>query len=145
MYAVSHDDLAIPNTIVTALAVDEEGLLWFSCQHFSPRYFREERSFPVRLHFYRKGIPYHLEVSGKATLESDPDSLFQQDETGAQRGMMVFKMRMSTVECTEFTERKSRGRVHQALEQGYHWMLKHLAIQPSKPSLPNWHTLNQTS
>jgi hypothetical protein len=137
MYSMSNSELSLPNTIITALQVDEEGQLWFTCQPFSPEFFCTEKTFPVRLHFYRKGLPFHLEVSGKAVLVSEPAGT---NDPGS--AMLVFKLKMNTVEYTEIADKHNRNRIGQALENGYNWMRRHLAYQPSKHSLPRWQSSN---
>ena len=68
MYSMSNDLVKLPNNIVTALRVDNEGNLWFSCSRPAEYVEHCEKSFPARLHFHRKGASFHIEVSGKATI-----------------------------------------------------------------------------
>jgi Pyridoxamine 5'-phosphate oxidase like len=60
--------------IISALEVDNEGYIFFFINR--PEYLmREDRRFPSRLEFYRKGKPYFLKVNGVAELITDQESM----------------------------------------------------------------------
>ncbi len=136
MYSCSNDDMLLPNTIVTADRVDDEGQLWFSCPVFSKHLLTGDGSFPARLHFYRKGVPYHVEVSGKTTLmmykKNSPDVVSNIDMP-----TVIFRMPISNVEYTEVTEKRSKTKIEQMVENGYSWMLRHLSASQHRHSLPH--------
>lgn len=143
MYSSSDNEINLPNTIVTAIKVDDEGRLWFTCQDFSQPFFTGNEGFPARLHFYRKGVPYHLEISGKAELVNVINSGVANEALfGTGVNMMLFRMSMIAVECTEVTDKKNKTRFEQALENGYNWMLRHISFQPSRQSAPRWPSYN---
>jgi hypothetical protein len=55
MYSMSNELVKIPNNIITAVKVDEEGQLWFISKRPVQDLEQCEQSFPVRLHFFVKG------------------------------------------------------------------------------------------
>lgn len=137
MYSMSDELTQLPNSIVTALQVDEEGQLWFTCPRPLLGMYEEGQCFPARLHFYRKGYFFHLEVSGKATIMNT--SLYEelpisQSHTG---DVMLIKMAMSSVEYTAPYEKKRKSRLETMVEQGFNWMVKHIAVpHPTRSLLP---------
>jgi len=102
MYNLSNDVVRLPNNIVNVVEVDDEGQLWFLCDR--PLYQPDQYSvlFPVRLQFYRKGRPFHIEVSGPAELANN---LRNEDEILANR--CLIKMKMKNITYTETHERAS--------------------------------------
>jgi hypothetical protein len=136
MYSMSNDVCKLPNSIVTALEVDDEGQLWFACPKPLQEVSEYEESFPVRLHFYHKGILFHLEVSGKATIvEENFDEHNLQGFKPDDKHMLV-RMSMNAIEYTEPYGKRERSRLEMMLEKGYKWMLKNIAIpHSSKPAL----------
>jgi hypothetical protein len=58
------------------------------------------------------------------------------DAPGIDMPMVVFRMQMNKVEYTEVTERKSKNKIEQMIENGYNWMLRHLSTTQSRQSLP---------
>lgn len=136
MYDTCHDDIVLPNAIVTALQVDNEGQLWFACQNFSPQLLPADKVFMPCLHFYRKNIPFYLKVSGKTALVN----IIKSDEAASkvleqQMNILLFKMKMDTLEYTEITGRRSGNRIGQFIEAGYNWMLRHIVAQAPHHSL----------
>jgi general stress protein 26 len=75
MYSMSDEVIKFPNSIATAVRVDDEGQLWFLCKKPVQFVSECEQNFPARLKFYRKGISFFLEVSGKATIVNNNSSL----------------------------------------------------------------------
>ncbi len=55
--------------------MDEYGFVWFSVQKPSQHLQEFEQEFPVKLHFYKKGIGYFLQVEGKGFVVSDPEEM----------------------------------------------------------------------
>jgi hypothetical protein len=126
MYSMCDEVCKLPNSIVTALQVDDEGQLWFICQKPLQDVVELEGSFPVRLHFYRKGIFFHLEVSGKATIAEDDYAGYIPAESPAKGRLMLIKMSMNSVEYTEPYGKKERSRLEALVEKGYKWMSRNL-------------------
>lgn len=128
MYSMSDELTQMPNSIVTALHIDDEGQLWFTCPRPLLGMYEEGQCFPARLHFYRKGYFFHVEVSGKATIMNK--SFYEEtpiDQSYASEVMLI-KMSMSSIEYTAPYEKKKKSRLETMVEQGFNWMLKHVAI-----------------
>jgi general stress protein 26 len=137
MYSMSNELIKIPNCIVEAVEVDNEGQLWFICKPPVHQLDQCETSFPARLHFYRKGTFFHIEVSGKATIVNNVYTDNSKEQS------LLIKMTMSTVEYTEPQERK-RTKVETMLESGYRWLLRTIAIPHDQRSiLSKMHTMNR--
>ena len=140
MYSMSDEVIKIPNSIVTAVRVDDEGQLWFLCK--KPLHFVSEceQNFPARLKFYRKGISFFLEVSGKATIMNNDNKLNIPGEKNSQDKPVLIKMTMTNIEYVEPEEKKKKTWAEMILENGYKWLLKHAAIHHhSEPVLPKLH------
>jgi hypothetical protein len=134
MYSLSDDLLRLPNSIVTALRVDNEGQLWFVCERPLLDIAEYDRSFPARLHFYHKGVFFHLEVSGKATIVEENYAGYLPFEMAGKGNLMLIRMTMNAVEYTEPFGKKERTRLEHILDRGYKWMLRHVAWpQTEKP------------
>ena len=122
MYSMSNSLVKLPNDIVSLVKMDEEGQLWFLA-HFPSQSLNEcERSFPVRLHFFRKGHDFFVEVSGKATIESDLDEPGTDDRTA-----VLVKMTMKNIEYRE-PHAVSKTRLQVLVEKSYQWMLRHVGF-----------------
>lgn len=136
MYSLSNDVCRLPNCIVTAVKVDDSGQLWFTCPRPLLETTELEEGFPVRLHFYHKGVFFHLEVSGKAQVI---EKSHEAKEAGLDLPVathILVRMSMNSIEYTEPYGKKERSRLEMIMEKGYKWMLKNLAIpHSSKPVL----------
>ena len=136
MYSMSNDVCKLPNSIVTALQVNDEGELLFICQKPFQDVAEYEQSFPVSLHFYRKGVFFHLEVSGKATIRDEDYSGYLSNEVSAKGKVLLISMSMNSIEYTEPYGKSERSRFELLVEKGYKWMLRHIALpHHSKPAL----------
>ena len=60
MYVSCNGLVKLGNDIVTAVKVDEDGILWFVTNRPAHMVSQCEQSFPARLRFYRKGVDYLL-------------------------------------------------------------------------------------
>ncbi len=132
MYSMSNEFSDLPNSIVKALKVDDEGQLWFACPRLLLCYYEKEQYFPARLHFYRKGIFYHLEVSGKATIVKE--KYFKKFARNFLRKekMVLIKMSMNSIEYTEPYQRKEKNRLELLLDKAYNWLLHHVSVSPQE-------------
>src|SRR5687767_11787110 len=127
MYSMSNGLVKLPNDIVTFVNIDEEGQLWF-LSHLPPQLLSEcEKVFPARLHFFRKGHDYFVEVSGKATIVSDINTAADQNNQNA----VLIKMAMSNVEYREPHARKEKTKVQVMVEKSYRWMLRNIGFSHS--------------
>jgi hypothetical protein len=125
---MSNEVCKLPNSIVTALKVDDEGQLWFICQRPAQEVVEYEGSFPARLHFYHKGVFFHLEVSGKATIIKDEEGDDPEIAKPGDEKYLLIKMSMNSIEYTEPYGKKERSRIELLLDKGYKWMLRNLAL-----------------
>ena len=138
MYSMSNDLIKLPNSIVNAVKVDDEGQLWFVCSRPALGMDYCSTSFPARLHFYRKGTFFHLEVSGRAEIVSTD---YVSDGKSDQ---LLIRMDMSSVEYTEPTV-KPKAAVDVWMEKAYGWVLRKVATSHSnKPVLSRLQSFNQS-
>lgn len=131
MYSMSNDVCKLPNSIITAVRVDDEGQLWFACPKPLHEVAEYAENFPARLHFYHKGVFFHLEISGKACIVDDD---YQYDGAAGLpvRGkQMLVKMTMNTIEYTEPYGRKERSRLEMLMEKSYNWLIRNVSISRS--------------
>jgi general stress protein 26 len=132
MYSMSNELVKIPNNVVTALRIDEEGNLWFLSKRPAQFVSECEQSFPARLHFYRKGISFFVEVSGKATIVNDETISTTQSVNDKP---VLIKMTMRNIEYVEPNERK-KNKFELTLDNAYKWILKTITLpRHSKPFL----------
>ena len=141
MYSMSNELVKIPNSIVEAVNVDDEGQLWFVCKPPVHSIEHCEQSFPARLQFYKKGTFYKVEVSGKATIiNNEYTNYFAADENGIKP--LLIKMAMTQVEYSEPQEKK-RTKMEAWLETGYKWFLRTAAVNhQTKTNLSTLQTIN---
>jgi hypothetical protein len=130
MYSSSNELIRLPNNIVSAVNVDEEGQLWFVCDR--PRYQPElyPSSFPARLHFYRKGQFFHIEVSGPARIVNN----VQHDSIAAGDRMLI-KMEMKNIIYTEAPS-KQKSALEIWLNKTSRWILDHSGVSKRNRPLP---------
>jgi hypothetical protein len=123
MYSMSESLTRLPNDIVTALRVDDDGYLWFVCHGPHPSLKDYEQSFPARLSFFRKGCDFFVEVSGKATVVNN----FYTKDADGHHSLLV-KMSMLNVEYNESSARRPQNKVESLLKSGYKWLLRTAAV-----------------
>jgi len=137
MYSMSNDLIKIPNSIVTAVNVDEEGQLWFVCNPPALGLEYCSSTFPARLHFYKKGTHYHINVSGKAEIVSSDYA------DSDKKGQLLIRMDMTNVEYTEPTV-STKSPVDLWIEKAYDWVLRKVGTpHNTKPVLSRLHSMNQ--
>jgi len=129
MYSMSNELIKIPNSIVTVLRIDDEGHLWFQCKAPVLHIQHYEQSFPARLHFFRKGIRYFMEVSGSTSIIKAQDS----DNTVDTKALLL-KMDINSVRYTE-PEVPKKTWMDQMLEQSFNWVLRTISIPRMSKSL----------
>lgn len=129
MYNVSDDLVKIPNNIITVIKVDDEGQLWFVCRHPGVQVKECVDAFPVRLHFYRKGVDFHMEISGKATILNKAYYVLDGDFGNNQYlKSVLMKLNMLSIEYTEPMAKNPSGKLETILRNGYKWLLKTAAL-----------------
>jgi general stress protein 26 len=74
-YNLSESVLKLPTSIVSTLKVDEYGFIWFFVQKPKQQLSEFDQEFPVKLDFYKKGMGYFLQVSGRGFVVSDPEEM----------------------------------------------------------------------
>jgi general stress protein 26 len=136
MYSMSNSVLRLPNGVVSAIQVDDEGQLWFISRGPLPEVKEFEQTFPARLCFYKKGVDFHIEVSGKATVMNSQYSP-EGDDTfeGEEPKVLLIKMSMLNIEYTEPHTKRAKSKVESWLEHGYRWFLRNAAVQRSSESV----------
>lgn len=127
MYSMSNSLTRLPNDLATAVKVDEEGNLWFVCRGPLPVMKEYEQTFPARLCFYRKGVEYNVEVSGKATIVNNQYS----KNPNADEKSLLIKMNMMNIEYREPNAKKAKTKLEMMMENGYKWFLRTAAINRS--------------
>ena len=131
MYSMSNNLVKLPNDIVSYVNIDEEGQLWF-ISHLPQQLVSEcEREFPVRLHFFRKGYDYFVEVSGKATIVSDISS----DDVNKESNAVLIKMTMRNIEYRQPHAKKEKTKMQLMVEKSYKWMLRNIGFSHSGASV----------
>ncbi len=145
MYTMSTELVKLPNNVVTAIRVDEEGQLWFLSKRPLQLVSECEQEFPARLKFYRKGVAFYLEVSGNAMIMNDetelPDWLLTSGENIFDRKInpVLVKMNMANVEYAEPTY-SHHSRTDQLFKNIYKWLSRTIALhKPSKAIMGNLH------
>src|SRR5258708_39675624 len=74
-FSLSDAVLKIPSCVVKVLQADELGQLWFVIPKPSQLIHAFDKTFPVKLDFFRKGRDYYLKIFGKAFLVNDPEEI----------------------------------------------------------------------
>ena len=123
MYSMSNALVKIPNNIVTAIKVDDEGHLWFLSKRPLQYVDQCEQYFPARLVFYKKGIPYYLEVSGNAIIVNNEYHMYGSDdlaETNEERPVLII-MSMKNIEYREAAVKKEKSWLERLLDESYKW------------------------
>ena len=141
MYSMSNSLVKLPNDIVTSVKVDEEGQLWF-LSHLPVQSLKEcEQVFPVRLHFFRKGHNFFVEVSGKATIVSKISSAapFETEDNKSRKAVLI-KMTMSNIEYVEPQTPATKPKWQELVQKTYQWILRSKSIQhPESSAFGNLH------
>lgn len=126
MYVSSSGLVKLGNDVVTALNVDEEGQLWFLTNRPGQHLEECEQSFPARLLFYRKGIQYFMEISGRATIVNN-DYSGDSGKNGKFKKVLV-KLEMVNVEYREPHAKRPKNRIELLLENWYVWFLRAVSV-----------------
>jgi len=143
MYPMSNELVHLPNNIVTAVRVDDDGQIWFLVRRPVQSVSECEQVFPVMLKFYRKGVSFFLEVSGKATIVTGADPEFPQSSYNTSMGTggkpLLIKMTMTSIDYIEPVD-KRKTRLEHLIESAYKWLLKTTSFQRHpKPILAKRH------
>lgn len=74
-FSQSESVLKLPNSLVSALQVDEIGNIWLLAPRPKQQLKEFEQRFPVQLNFYQKGKEFYLNVAGNARIVLEPSEL----------------------------------------------------------------------
>jgi len=135
MYATAKGPVKIENDIVTAIRVDDEGQLWFLASHPPCHADEGEQSFPARLRFYRKGVDFFMEISGKATVVSNDCSFADKISESKNSKKMLLKMAMVNIEYTEPHAKKPKSRIETLMNDWYVRFLHMTSVQHDSGSV----------
>ena len=129
LYSMSNELIKVPNCLITLLRMDEEGHMWFQCK--APIVYMQnyEQSFPARLHFFRKGFSYFIDVSGSASIVNTTDN----GATNSSDGVMLVKLNVNNIEYTE-PQTKKKTRLDEWIEKSYNWIINHLVFPRNQKS-----------
>ena len=107
-FSMSDAVLKIPTCVIKVLETDELGQLWFVIPKPSQFIHAFDKTFPVKLDFFRKGRDYYLKIFGKAFLVNDPEEINSVEclnETTKQQARrsetVLIKVQMSHAEYVE--------------------------------------------
>lgn len=110
-FNLSDSVLKLPTSVVTSLKVDDYGFVWFFVKKPNQHLQEFEQEFPVRLDFFKKGVDYFLQVSGKGWVVSDPEdlntysTLFNDVDPLAVHDSVLVKVKMLKAEYYETQQR----------------------------------------
>ena len=72
----SESVLKLPTSLVNTIKVDDFGYVWFFV-HKPNQFIQEfECDFPARMDFFKKGVDYFLQISGKGCVVIDPEEKY---------------------------------------------------------------------
>jgi hypothetical protein len=74
-FSMSNSVLKIPACVVKVLETDEVGQMWFVIPRPGQFIHTFDKTFPVKLDFFRKGRDFFLKIFGKAFLINDPEEI----------------------------------------------------------------------
>lgn len=74
-FSMSESVLRLPNSLVSALQVDEIGNIWVLAPRPKQQLREFEQRFPVQLNFYQKGKDFYLNIAGNARIVLEPSEL----------------------------------------------------------------------
>lgn len=126
MYSLSENIIKMPTSLISVLKVDDKGQIWFLMNRPSQAMEKSELRFPARLQFYRKGKPFHMQISGQASVVEEIaalNHLFSGTRTVrkvASNNLMVVKLKMSSIEYHEYEKvKKVKNPVGKVLQYLY--------------------------
>jgi hypothetical protein len=129
-FSLSDAVLKIPSCVIKVLQADELGQLWFVIPRPSQLIHAFDKTFPVKLDFFRKGRDYYLKILGKAFLVNDPEEINNAEclqETVKQQARynetILIKVQMSHAEYVETAPVKtsSKAILNQVKNKIFRW------------------------
>lgn len=141
-FSMSDAVLKIPTCVIKVLEADELGQIWFVIPKPSQFIHAFDKTFPVKLDFFRKGRAFYLKIFGKAFLVNDPEEINSAEclnETTKQLARrnetVLIKVQMSHAEYVKTVPEKlsAKNLLHQVKDKIYRW------FQFSQPDgIPNY-------
>lgn len=127
-FSLSDAVLKIPSCVIKVLQTDDLGQLWFVIPKPAQLIHAFDKTFPVKLDFFRKGRDFYLKILGKAFLVNDPEEinsaecLSENIKQQAQHSETVLiKVQMSHAEYIEKTAAKPSTLLSQVKTKFYNW------------------------
>jgi general stress protein 26 len=130
-FSMSDAVLKIPACVVKVLQTDELGQIWFVIPK-PPQFIHAfDKTFPVKLDFFRKGKEYYIKVFGKAHLVNDPEEINSVEclnEHIKQRARnsetVLVKVKINRAEYVETSPAKvsAKAILHQVKNKLYEWL-----------------------
>jgi general stress protein 26 len=129
-FSLSDAVLKIPSCVIKVLRADELGQIWFVIPKPSQLIHAFDKTFPVKLDFFRKGRDYYMKIFGKAFLVNDPEEINNADclhESVKQQALynetVLIKVQMSHAEYVETAHGKGSTRtlLNQMKSKIYRW------------------------
>jgi hypothetical protein len=129
-FSMSDAVLKTPTCVVKVLQTDQIGQLWFVIQQPSQFIHAIDKTFPVKLDFFRKGRNYYLKIQGIAYLVTDPEEINTVDclgenikEEARKNAMVIVRVKISHADYVEKAPVKSSARdvVKLVRNRVYNW------------------------
>lgn len=126
-FNLSDSVLKLPTSVVTSMKVDDYGYIWFFVKKQSQQLQEFEQEFPVRLDFFKKGVDYFLQVSGKGWVVSDPEdlntysTLFNDVDPATATDSVLVKVKMLKAEYYETASRAKHSWWYNAVSAVTTW------------------------
>jgi hypothetical protein len=132
MYSTSNELIKVPNCLITLLRMDEEGHMWFQCKAPVVYIQNYEQSFPARLHFFRKGFNYFIDVNGSATIiKAVADH--KTAAAGIENERLLLKLDVNHIEYAE-PQTKRKTWLNEWIEKTYSWFINHIVFPRNQKS-----------
>jgi hypothetical protein len=145
-FSMSDAVLKIPSCLIKVLEADELGQLWFMIPKPSQFIHAFDRSFPVKLDFFRKGREYYLKIFGMAFLVNDPEEINsveclneQIKKQARENESVLIKVKISHADYVENAPARETAKniLQQVKHKIYRWFqLSHSEGDPNFPRIP---------
>ncbi len=145
-FSMSDAVLKIPSCLVKLLEADELGLLWFIIPKPSQFIHAFDKSFPVKLDFFRKDRDYYLNILGTAFLVNDPEEINhveclddQLKKQARDNESVIIKVKISHADYVEKAPARVSAKtiIQQVKNKIYRWFqLSHSDGDPNFPKIP---------
>jgi hypothetical protein len=129
-FSMSDAVLKIPTCVIKLLEADELGQLWFTIPKPSQHIHAFDKTFPVKLDFFRKSHDYYVKILGKAFLINDPEEINSAEclhestkQQVRENKAVLIRVQISHAEYVEKTPVKasSKAILNQVKTRLYRW------------------------